>query len=74
MSYLVGRTYLAITKPDGSMLKKEVILYADEASGSVGVKFVGESQLKGYGFDLLVSEIQRIRTQGVPMPALPDRI
>lgn len=72
--FLVGRTNLAITKPDGSMLRKEVILYADPGLGTVGVKFVGESPLKGYAFDLMDSEIERIRATGVPMQGLPDRV
>lgn len=71
MSFKVGRTYIAVTKPDGTMLRKEVILYADERTGSIGVKFVGESPLKGFSIDVLCSEIARIQTQGVPMGALP---
>jgi len=72
MSFKVARTFLAVTKPDGTMLRKEVILYSDEAMKSVGVKFVGESPLKGYAFDLLESEIFRVRAHGVPMDVLPD--
>ena len=72
--FKVGRTNLIITKPDGSMLRKEVILYADPKNGSIGVKFVGESPLKGYAFDLMDTEVQRIRTAGVDMGALPDRV
>ena len=71
--FLVGRTNLIITKPDGTMLKKEVILYADPKNKTVGVKFVGESPLKGYAFDLVDSEIHRIRTSGVQLETLPDR-
>ncbi len=71
--FQVGRTNLAITKPDGSMLRKEVILYVDPTNQTVGVKFVGESPLKGYAFDLMNSEIERIRTSGVQMGELPDR-
>jgi len=74
MSYKVARTFLAITKPDGTMLRKEVILFADDSTGSVGVKFVGESPLKGYSFDLLTSEISRVQSQGVPMATLPEGI
>ncbi len=74
MSFLVGRTMLIITKPDGSMLKKEVILYVDPGLKTVGVKFVGDSPLKGYAFDLKDSEIERIRAGGVPMENLPERI
>lgn len=74
MSYQVARTNLAVTKPDQTMLRKEVILYYDGKTHSVGVKFVGESPLKGYAFDLLVSEIQRVISQGVPMEQLPDRV
>jgi len=74
MSFQVARTNLAVTKPDESMLRKEVILYYDPRTQSVGVKFVGESPLKGYAFDLLVSEINRVVAQGVPMERLPDRI
>ena len=74
MSFQVGRTNLIITKPDGTMLKKEVILYADPKLRTVGVKFVGESPLKGYSFDLMDTEIERIRTSGVPMETLPDRV
>ena len=74
MSYKVTRTFLAVTKPDGTMLRKEVILYADETTASVGVKFVGESPLKGYAFDLLNSEISRVWTQGVVMMNLPERL
>lgn len=74
MNFRVARTNLAVTKPDQSMLRKEVILYYDAQTQSVGVKFVGESPLKGYAFDLLVSEINRVMTQGVPMTTLPDRV
>lgn len=74
MSFLVARTYLAITKPDGTMLRKEVILYYDGKTHSVGVKFVGESPLKGYAFDLLLSEVDRVRDSGVLMADLPDRV
>lgn len=74
MNFMVGRTFLAVTKPDGTMLRKEVILYADLKMKSVGVKFVGDSPLKGYSFDLLETEISRVRSSGVPMEAPPDRI
>ena len=74
MSFHVGRTNLAVTKPDKTMLRKEVILYFDPQTQSVGVKFVGESPLKGYAFDLLIAEINRIMTQGVPLEQLPDRL
>lgn len=74
MSFQVARTNLAVTKPDQTMLRKEVILYYDARTQSVGVKFVGESPLKGYAFDLLVSEINRVVAQGVPMEQLPDRV
>jgi hypothetical protein len=70
----VGRTHLAITKPDGSMLRREVILYADPGIKTIGVKFVGDSPLKGYAFDLMDSEIERVRASGVPMSALPDTL
>lgn len=72
--FLVGRTNLIITKPDGSMLRKEVILYTDPQNKTVGVKFVGESPLKGYSFDLMDMEIERIRSGGVQMAVLPDRV
>ena len=74
MSFQVGRTNLVITKPDGTFLKKEVILYTDPKLKTVGVKFVGESPLKGYSFDLMDTEIERIRASGVPMETLPDRV
>jgi len=74
VSFQVARTNLAVTKPDQTMLRKEVILYYDARTQSVGVKFVGESPLKGYAFDLLVSEINRVMTQGVLMEQLPDRV
>ncbi len=56
------------------MLRKEVILYYDAKTQSVGVKFVGESPLKGYAFDLLITEINRVMAQGVVMEQLPDRL
>lgn len=74
MSYKVARTYLAVTKPDGSMLRKEVILYSDDEMKSVGIKFVGDGPLKGYAFDLMNAEIERVRAQGVPMAVLPERL
>ena len=74
MSFQVAKTNLAVTKPDGTMLRKEVILFYDTSTQSTGVKFVGESPLKGYAFDLLISEINRVVTSGVPMERLPDRI
>jgi hypothetical protein len=74
MSFKVARTWLAVTKPDGSMVRKEVILYADGQTNSVGVKFVGDSPLKGYAFDLLLPEISRVQSSGVQMTSLPDRL
>jgi hypothetical protein len=74
MSFSVARTNLAVTKPDKTMLRKEVILYYDAQTQSVGVKFVGESPLKGYAFDLLLTEINRVIGQGVAMEQLPDRL
>lgn len=74
MSFQVARTNLAVTKPDKTMLRKEVILYYDAQTQSVGVKFVGESPLKGYAFDLLITEINRVMAQGVSMEQLPDRL
>ena len=74
MSYNVAQTYLVVTKPDGSLLKKQVILYADAGNRSVGIKFVGDGPLKGYAFDLMDAEIERVRVQGVPMEVLPDRV
>jgi hypothetical protein len=74
MSFAVARSNIAVTKPDGKMFKKEVILYWDGQTQSVGVKFVGESPLKGYTIDVLLTEINRVMTQGVPMERLPDRI
>jgi hypothetical protein len=70
----VGRTFLIITKPDKSMLKREVILYADPDVRTIGVKFVGDSPLKGYSFDLVDSEVERIRSSGVPMTELPESL
>lgn len=74
MSYKVARTRLVVTKPSGEMLQKEVILYSDDQAQSVGIKFVGDGPLKGYAFDLMDAEIDRVRAQGVPMTALPDRV
>lgn len=74
MKFKVGRTFLVVTKPSGEMLKKEVILYADDQAQTIGIKFVGDGPLKGYAFDLMDIEIARIRTQGVQMQTLPDRI
>ena len=74
MSFAVARTNLAVTKPDLTMLRKEVILFYDARTMSVGVKFVGESPLKGYTFDLLISEINRVVTEGVQMEKLPERL
>jgi hypothetical protein len=74
LSFQVARTNLAVTKPDHTMLRKEVILYYDAKTQSVGVKFVGESPLKGYAFDLLITEINRVMAQGVAMDQLPDRL
>jgi hypothetical protein len=74
MSFKVARTNLAVTKPDGTMLRKEVILFCDPGTQSVGVKFVGESPLKGYTFDLLITEINRVVASGVEMSKLPERL
>jgi hypothetical protein len=74
MSFKVAHTNLAVTKPDGTMLRKEVILFYDSGTQSVGVKFVGESPLKGYTFDLLITEINRVVASGVEMSKLPERL
>jgi len=74
VSFQVSRTNLAVTKPDQTMLRKEVILYFDAGTQSVGVKFVGDSPLKGYAFDLLISEINRVVVQGVSMEKLPEKL
>ena len=74
MSFKVGRTWLVITKPDGTTLKKEVLLYADVSLGTTGAKFVGDSPLKGYSFDLYDREIERVKSSGVPMEQVPGSI
>ncbi len=72
--FKVTRTNLVITKPNGEMLKREVIMYADPKSGTIGIKFVGDSPIKGYQFDIMDSEIARARTSGVEMETLPDSL
>lgn len=74
MTFKVARTNLAVTKPDQTMLRKEVILFFDPKTQSVGVKFVGESPLKGYTFDLLITEINRVVASGVEMSQLPEKL
>lgn len=68
--YKVSRSTLVITKPDGTVVEREIELYLDFRLGTVGVRFVGESQLKGYCFDLIQREIDRVRECGEPLGEL----
>lgn len=69
-TYKVAKTNLIVTKPDGSMVKKEAILYSDQKNGSIGIKFT-DGMVAGYCFDLMNSEIERVKSSGIEMPALP---
>jgi len=68
---MYGRSVLIVTKPSGETVQKEVELYVDPTYRTVGVRFADEGQLKGYSFDILEREIDRIRHSGLVVDGLP---
>lgn len=66
-----GRSVLIVTKPSGETVQKEVELYVDLQYGTVGVRFSDEGQLRGYSFDILSREIERIHRLGEFVDGLP---
>lgn len=63
------RSTLLITKPPGHdprVVRREVVLSFDDSLNTVGVEFIGDTQLKGYMFEFVESEISRAKTLGTP--------
>jgi hypothetical protein len=66
----VVRSHLIITKPlrpkeiVPEVITRDVDLSVDDEAKTVRVKFIGETQLKGYLFEFLESEIVRARDFG----------
>jgi hypothetical protein len=69
--YRIGKSILIVTKPTGEVVKREVELHFDTLLRTFGVRFVGESPLKGYCFELIENELERIRDLGQPIEYLP---
>ena len=67
--YRQGRSFVIVTRPDGSILKREAVIDYDVDRGTFDVGFPGESALKGYRFSVLQGELKRVRDQGAPASA-----
>ena len=69
--FRVADSTLIVTKPSGEVVERPVRLYYDKQLDTFGIQLVGESQLKGYCFEVLQKEFRRVRDAGVPNSYLP---
>lgn len=72
--YRVTKSKLIVTKPDGSIVERDVILYHDRQLDTFGIMLIGESSLKGYCFDVPQREFKRVRDFGDSCEILPKVI
>jgi hypothetical protein len=69
--FKVARSLMIVTKPDGTVVQKDVLVHFDEANQLFGIRIVGDSPLKGYVFELFQRELKRTRDAGTPMDTVP---
>jgi len=58
------KSLLIVTKPTGEVVQREVVMYWDSTLNTIGIRFIGDSPLKGYSFELAVTEIGRVMQEG----------
>lgn len=71
MRYRVARSLMIVTKPDGTVVQRDVLIHFDTQDQLFGIKIIGDSPLKGYTFELFQRELKRTRDAGTPMDAVP---
>lgn len=71
MRYRTRRAALIVTKPDGTVLRKEVVLYYDTACDTFGIYYIESGQLQDYAFDVLQRDLKLVRDQGFQTDRLP---
>lgn len=69
--YRITRSKLIVTKPDGQVVQREVMLHHDSKLDTFGITLVGESQLKGFTFEVTQGEFHRVRDAGDQVVELP---
>jgi hypothetical protein len=74
MRYRVITSALFVTKPDGTVVRRDTLLYYDTTTDTFGIRIIGDSPLKGYAFDVLQAEFRRARDAGTPTGSLPPEV
>jgi hypothetical protein len=69
--FRVTRSLMIVTKPDGTVVQRDVLVHFDEANQLFGIKIIGDSPLRGYTFELFQRELKRTRDSGEPMDEIP---
>jgi hypothetical protein len=69
--YRIARASIRIIDTSGEEIIRPVLLYFDAELGEFGGRFVGESKLKGYRFQLSQSSLKYVRDEGTPVNELP---
>lgn len=69
--YSVTRSTLIVTKPSGEVVEREVVLFHNKVLDTLGIMLIGESQLKGYCFEIVQGEFRRARDAGDLANELP---
>jgi hypothetical protein len=62
---------MIVTKPDGIVVQRDVLVHFDAANQLFGIKIIGDTPLKGYTFELFQRELKRTRDEGTPMDEVP---
>jgi hypothetical protein len=74
-NYKVIKSTMFVTDKDGEMTERPALLYVCPSivpGGTVGVKLIGESPLKGYMIDVRLGEVNRCIASGVELDSVPD--
>ena len=55
---------LFVTKPSGEVVARDAKVYWDSRTNTIGILLIGDSPLKGFAFDVQLSEVNRTVEEG----------
>ena len=74
MRYRRGDSTLIVTKPNGDVVQRDMVLYFDTQLSIFGIALKGDGPLKGYNFEIVQGELKRIRDGGTETEAIPRSV
>lgn len=55
---------LFVTKPSGEVVARAARVYWDSKTNTIGILLIGDSPLKGFAFDVQLTEVNRVMEEG----------